>query len=133
MKSAIGFSRSESFEASAILAIVTSIPRWEFAQSFVKKVDEAGEARGISRAIGKFHQLSRAIVRGEDVVAEHFTRRAPNSDTFRTKVWAGLARAAVYLPLLNMGPFSSISTHFFQLLELLWYYAPESTNIREEE
>ena len=109
MQSVIDFSRRESFETSAILAIVTSIPRWGFAQSLVKKVEESGESRGIARAIGKFLQLTRTIIRGEGVVAEHFIRRAPNADTFRAKVWAGLGRASVYLSQLNMGPFPSLS------------------------
>ena len=66
LKTVLEFSRSEDFETSIILAIITSVPRWEFAQSLEKKVEEEGEPRGIARAISKFSRSTRCILRGED-------------------------------------------------------------------
>ena len=65
MKTVLDFSRIEDFETSIILAIITSVPRWGFAQSLGANVGKKGELSGTSRATSKFPDLTRRIVRGE--------------------------------------------------------------------
>ena len=56
--------------------------------------------RGVSRAVSKFVDLTRKILSGEDLVAECVIGRFESPGTFRTKVWAALGRAAVYMAII---------------------------------
>ena len=100
LKSVIDFSKSEEFDRSIALALISAIPRWGFAQSMESRLVDANQPRGVARAVAKFVVLTRRILSGQDLVAEFIVRRLGLPDVFRTKVWAALGRAAVYLAII---------------------------------
>ena len=100
LKNVIEFSRSEEFDSSIALALISAIPRWGFAQSMESRLVDANRPRGVARAVAKFVDLTRKILSGRDLVAEFLIRRFGAPDVFRTKVWAALGRAAVYLAII---------------------------------
>ena len=72
LKNVIEFSRSEEFDSSIALALISAIPRWGFAQSMESRLVDANRPRGVARAVAKFVDLTRKILSGRDLVAEFF-------------------------------------------------------------
>ena len=97
LKSVIEFSRSGEFDRSIALALISSLPRWGFAQSMESRIEDPNRPMGVARDVAKFVDLTRKILSGEDLAGEFVSRRFEPPGTFRTKAWAALGRAAVYM------------------------------------
>ena len=100
LESVIEFSKSEEFDRSIALALISSIHRWGFTQSMESRPVDPNRPRGVARAVSKFVDLIRKILSGGHLVAEFVIGRFGSPDTFRAKVWAALGRSAVYLAII---------------------------------